>query len=1177
MRRAIAGRTVSEPVPANLTETLRFRSGFAIKRMRAASDTAAAGGARANCVPDHETRHSNGAAVLLSCEFRQDSVRPAVMPETDLRLPPAAAFHFGDWFVTPARNQLRRGSETRTLEPRTMSVLQYLGRRAGEVVSSDDMLRACWAGTFYGDSPVHKTVAVLRRALGDDVAQPAYIETIRKRGYRVRVPVVFSDDAPSDPLAGWTGACPFPGLAAFTAKDSAVYFGRSHAVARLLETATTQLQAALHFVLLVGTSGSGKSSLLQAGLLPLLLQPGGSSGWQAVAVAHFRPVATEFSLARLADALLQWRIGERPVYLPAERSGLTETLGSAPGTIVWRLEDAFERARASFKSGVRPLAVLVVDPLEALLDERAGADATFEAIDALARMEHVLVLGACRSDAFPRLLQARHAQALVGEGAHFDVFAPTRGELAEMIRRPALAAGLSFGSDAVTRQRLDDALLEDAAGESGALPLLQHALRELYERREDGGRTLSFDAYLRIGRLAGALAQRAEAALASADAEAQSRLALVFERMIATPDESEQPVGRPLWIDTLHDAAAERMLHVLVDARLFTSELLDNRAAVQAAHDALWTAWPRAQEWIASNRQLLRARARLAQLAARWQAEARSADFLIPPGAALHEAQHVLDAMPARLDEAEIAIVQASQGRERRRERRRRLSFAAMTALAAVAVLAAVSAWRSKAVAERERAGAEGLAGYMLGEATTRLRALGRLDILDGIAGSALAYLDASSGGSFDADRVALRAEGLLQIGEIRLVKGDAASAHEAFVRAADSVRAAASRAPSDPALLRAAGKASYWLGYEAFQRRDYALAQTQWQSYRESAQRLFDLRPDDPEAWKELGYAYNNLGTLAYRRGELDAAQQGFARSIELNRRVLARSEDVDALLDLSNSVSWAANVEDARGELSQARDHYVQAADMIARARQRRENEPALEYKHVAALFQVSQASLAIGDLALAKSTNGDAQAMMERLVKLEPSNLQWQRSMAYAYVQAVTLDLQEPGGIGAEDKNEAAIAILARLVEQQPSNSDWMRLYGSALMQRGALAARDRRIERARRSYAAANEHFEALLRVHDDDALARAFAARTHLLDAEVAVNAEAARRANVAALAVLESVAPRSQDRRVLDPWVRALVATGRVEEARSVLLQLKKTGYRQAGIVGYYDRYLVHH
>lgn len=1101
------------------------------------------------------------------------------MPATDLRLPPATAFHFGDWFVMPARNQLRRGSEMRTLEPRTMSVLQYLGRRAGEVVSSDDMLRACWAGTFYGDSPVHKTVAVLRRALGDNVAQPAYIETIRKRGYRVRVPVVFNDDVPSDPPTGWAGTCPFPGLAAFTAKDSAVYFGRSHAVARLLEATTAQLQAALHFVLLVGTSGSGKSSLLQAGLLPLLQQPGGSSGWQAVAVAHFRPVATESSLARLADALLQWRIGERPVYLPAERGGLAETLGSVPGTIVWRLEDAFERARASFKSGVRPLAVLVVDPLEALLDERADAAATFEAIDALARMEQVLVLGACRSDAFPRLLQVLNAQALVGEGAHFDVFAPTRGELAEMIRRPALAAGLGFGSDAATRQRLDDALLADAAGESGALPLLQHALRELYEQRQDGGRALSFDAYLRMGRLTGALAQRAEAALASADVEARSRLARVFERMIATPDESDaQPFGRPLWIDTLHDAAAERLLQALVDARLFTSELLDNRAAVQAAHDALWTAWPRAQEWIASNRQLLRARARLAQLAARWQAEARSADFLIPPGAALHEAQHVLDAMPARLDEAEVAIVQASHRRERRRERRRRLSFAAMTALAVVAVLAAASAWRSKAVAERERAGAESLAGYMLGEATTRLRALGRLDILDGIAGSALTYLDSSSAGSFDADRIALRAEGLLQIGEIRLVKGDAASAHDAFVRAADSVRTAASRAPSDPALLRVAGKASYWLGYEAFQRRDYALAQTQWQSYRESAQRLFDLRPDDPEAWKELGYAYNNLGTLAYRRGELDAAEQAFERAIELKRRALTHGgDDAEALLDLSNSLSWSANVEDARGKLQATRDLHAQSLEMLAKARKLREDDSGIARRQVVALFQMSRASLAIGDLAAARAANAEAQTTMERLARLEPANLQWQRDLAYAYAQAVTLGLLEPGADDMERLNEAAVAILSRLVDQQPTNADWARQYGLVLMQRGALALRERRTAVAKKAFASAMECLDTLLRKHPDDVSSRVLAARTRLLEAGIASDPAQARRSVDEAVSMLESAASGSHDRSVLDPWVRALAASGRTVELQPALRELQAMGYRPPGFVDYYDRYLSEH
>lgn len=1098
------------------------------------------------------------------------------MPEADPRLPSAAAFHFGDWFVLPARNQLRRGSETRTLEPRTMSVLQYLGRHAGEVVSSEDMLRACWAGTFYGDSPVHKTVAVLRRALGDSVAAPAYIETIRKRGYRVRVPVVFNDEVPSAPLPGWTGACPFPGLAAFTAKDSAVYFGRSQALARLLDTTIAQTQAALHFVLLVGTSGSGKSSLLQAGLLPLLLQPGGSAGCQAVAVAHFRPVATDPSLPRLADALLQWRIGERPVYLPAERGGLAETLGSVPATIVWRLEDAFERARASFKSGVRPLAVLLVDPLEALLEQREDADAALEAIDALARMDQVLVLAACRSDAFPRLLQAAHAQALVGEGAHFDVFAPTRGELAEMIRRPAQTAGLSFGSDAATRQRLDDALLEDAAGESGALPLLQHALRELYEHREDGSATLSFDTYLRMGRLTGALAQRAEAALASVDAQARSRLGLVFERMIVAPDESDaQPVGRPLWLDTVQDAAAERLLHALVEARLFTSELLDNRAAVQAAHDALWTAWPRAQEWIASNRQLLRARARLAQLAARWHAEGRSADFLIPPGAALHEAQHVLEAMPARLEEAEIAIVHASQGRERRRERRRRLSFAAMTALATVAVAAAASAWRSKALAERERAGAESLAGYMLGEATTRLRALGRLDILDGIAGSALAYLDSSAAGTFDAERVALRAEGLLQIGEIRLVKGDAASAHDAFVRAADSVRAAAARAPADPALLRVAGKASYWLGYEAFQRRDYALAQTQWQAYRDSAQRLFDLRPDDPEAWKELGYAYNNLGTLAYRRGELDAAEQAFDHAIGLKRRALAHgSDDADALIDLSNSLSWSANVEDARGKLQATRDLHAQSLEMLTKARKLREDDSGVARRQVVALFQMSRVSLAIGDLAAARVANTQAQATMERLARLEPANLQWQRDLAYAYSQAVALDLLEPGANDVEKLNEEASVILSRLMDQQPTNADWARQYGLVLMQRGALALRERRLAVAKRAFASALECLDTLLRKHPDDVSSRVLAARTRLLEAGGASDSAEARRSADEAVSVLESIASGSHDRAVLDPWVRALAASGRTAQLQSALRELHAMGYRPPGFVDYYDRYL---
>lgn len=103
-------------------------------------------------------------------------------------------FRLGPLLVEPERLTLIDDGRTITLEPRMMEVLIALAERAGEVISAEQLLIEVWHGSFYGDNPVHKTIAQLRRKLGDDSRQPRFIETIRKRGYRLLPKVVFPDD-----------------------------------------------------------------------------------------------------------------------------------------------------------------------------------------------------------------------------------------------------------------------------------------------------------------------------------------------------------------------------------------------------------------------------------------------------------------------------------------------------------------------------------------------------------------------------------------------------------------------------------------------------------------------------------------------------------------------------------------------------------------------------------------------------------------------------------------------------------------------------------------------------------------------------------------------------------------------------------------------------------------------
>ena len=114
----------------------------------------------------------------------------------------------GKWLLEPALNRIRNDADSITLEPRAAEVLEYLARHPRQVVSVDDLVEHVWDRRFVGDSPVYRTIADIRRHLGDDARHPEYIETIRKRGYRLVADVEWLDDAIPDPNAEKPPASP---------------------------------------------------------------------------------------------------------------------------------------------------------------------------------------------------------------------------------------------------------------------------------------------------------------------------------------------------------------------------------------------------------------------------------------------------------------------------------------------------------------------------------------------------------------------------------------------------------------------------------------------------------------------------------------------------------------------------------------------------------------------------------------------------------------------------------------------------------------------------------------------------------------------------------------------------------------------------------------------------------
>lgn len=499
----------------------------------------------------------------------------------------------------------------------------------------------------------------------------------------------------------WRDSSPFRGLEVFEPEHAPVFFGRTAAAASVLSKLRTQAQAQKAFVLIVSMSGGGKSSLVRAGVLPLMLQPGVVGAATMWRHAVMRPSDGRGNPVRaLERVLLQ---ATAPAACDHDGSDCVEPVleASHPAELAQRICDRLDAISEETHDG-RPAGAsechlaLVVDQLEEMFSddriERSERDFFFAAVDALARSGKVWVIATLRSDAYPRISESPLLMALKEGEGQFDLLPPSLREIGQIIRLPAAAAGLRFEVRPSTAERLDDVIRDAAARNPGALPLLQFLLEELYKRRNQED-VLTFRAYEELGGVEGALAQRAETVLSSVSPPAQKALPAVLRELVTFGnDDDSQPLRRVAPRRAFESQAARELVDALVKARLLVSTLdEDGESAISLAHEALLEFWPRLRSWRDEDRELLLIHARIAVAARAWEKDARSADLLLGKGKPLAEAK-ALTSAGVRLTASESALLAAS---ERRARRFSQLRAGAITGLALLAAVAAFSAYKA--------------------------------------------------------------------------------------------------------------------------------------------------------------------------------------------------------------------------------------------------------------------------------------------------------------------------------------------------------------------------------------------------------------------------------------------------------------------------------------------------
>jgi DNA-binding SARP family transcriptional activator/WD40 repeat protein len=441
------------------------------------------------------------------------------------------------------------------------------------------------------------------------------------------------------PARAGATSCPYKGLAAYDVDDADAFFGRDHeieaCVTRLLQTGVLAI---------VGPSGSGKSSLARAGVVPVMRRRG-----QPVVVITPGPDP----VARLAHV--------------------------APGTAV------------------------VVDQLEELFTTSTDAAAAQEFGEALVRRAVqapiVLIL---RADFVASVSTVAPLASLVQSGLH--LLAPmSEAQLRAAIEEPAQRAGLRLEPGLV------DLLVRDVEGQSGALPLLSHALAETWARRDD--RVLTVEGYRAGGGVQGAVAATADRVVDRLPPEGRRITRSLLLRLVSLTDTGAPVRYRLPWSDLVHDHRQTQVVDALLAARLLTADA----DGVEVTHEALGRAWPRLRAWLDEDREGQRILLHLSAATAEWERIGRDPAELYR-GARLRTAEEWVAATGPDLTPSERAFLDHAVARrraeehdlaaraaaQRRANRRLRWSLAAVATLLAGATLAALVA-----VTQRDRAGRE--------------------------------------------------------------------------------------------------------------------------------------------------------------------------------------------------------------------------------------------------------------------------------------------------------------------------------------------------------------------------------------------------------------------------------------------------------------------------------------
>lgn len=913
-------------------------------------------------------------------------------------------FYLNNILVDPLKNIIQAPEFTAQIQPKNMEVLCYFCSHPDRVISPDELIEVCWPNQFINDSPVHKSIAQLRKSLKDNARHPIFIKTVSKRGYLLIAQVNQTPQVEARPIAYWSDKCPYPGLLPYAESQQALFFGRTQLVSELTSRLLGQDKFEVTWLNVYGPMGIGKSSFIQAGLIAGIRRQIEDSDVKnsrlySIDLASFsrEKPAYELTQSLNRNALLEMTYENGVKHNSSSLKEKIENMSYA--SLITSLESGLIRF-----GGNQSLAILFIDHLDEIFLQANDYEVKLLVgiLDLLASSSQIVLITALGSQ-FIDDLRGQSMQYV--NALSFPLPGFNTRELLEIIEKPVKISGLVFEYSQQKRQDLGTLISQDYQNTGVPISSLQIAFNKLFNQRKN--RTLTFACYDSFGGIEGCYVTLIESRYENLSRDDKDTFESLLFLLITVGDlENKVSLAEPVLVSNLSPIVPKVSLLRFAQAGLIRIRNVDKNPNVQLSNSLLLTHWGFVKRWVEKNKPELFLRHDLQLYAKRWTDHDQSKSYLQHSLTTLQKMRELEKKYPFTFQVPEKAYLLASK--EKLSYIRRFNKFIVSAFIALFVALAGVtySVQQHKDRLLRANYNAENLLSFILVDLQKKLQPLGQIELLKMVGDKTIEYFEVAGTENLSGKSLEQWVQAIHLLGQVQIEKQNFAEAEFYFQQSDKAINDHMTDSRST-SLIALRMLTQYWIGYIRFANSRYAETTKYWEQYLNDAELLVELNPENTDWVLEKSYALNNLGALSERTNKLLVANQYFGRSAKIKQTLLLQQPgNVVILSDLADTNSWQATIFEKLGEHTKAMTLYNKALDQASTIHHQRPNDY-LRMMDLAILeSRIGHAYYNIHNLEKSKSHLINAQNMLLKLAENDPQNLSFKEELLKVYALTIKI---------------------------------------------------------------------------------------------------------------------------------------------------------------------------